>query len=45
LLADHVILTQYDTLSFKTRCGTVTIGADRKSMFSHGTLVVNWSYF
>ncbi len=45
LLADHVILTQYDTLSFKTRCGTVTIGADRKSLFSHGTLVVNWSYF
>ncbi len=45
LLADHVILTQYDTLSFKTRCGTVTIGADRKSMFNHSTLVVNWSYF
>jgi hypothetical protein len=45
LLADHVILTQYDTLSFKTRCGTVTIGADRKSMFTHSTLVVNWSYF
>jgi len=45
LLADHVVLTQYDTLSFKTRCGNVTIGADRKSMFHHSTLTVNWSYF
>jgi hypothetical protein len=45
LLADHVVLTQYDTLSYKTRCGTVTIGADRKSMFHHDTLTVNWSYF
>ena len=45
VLADHVVLVQYDTLSFKTRCGTVTIGADRKSMFSHGTITVNWSYF
>jgi len=45
VLADHVVLTQYDTLSFKTRCGTVTIGADRKSMFHHDTLTVNWSYF
>jgi len=45
VLADHVVLVQYDTLSFKTRCGTVTIGADRKSMFSHGTITINWSYF
>jgi hypothetical protein len=45
VLADHVVLVQYDTLSFKTRCGTVTIGADRKSMFTHGTITVNWSYF
>ena len=45
LLADHLILIQYDTLSFKTRCGTVTIGADRKSIFHHNTLTVNWSYF
>jgi hypothetical protein len=45
ILADHVVLVQYDTLSFKTRCGTVTIGADRKSMFNHSTLTVNWSYF
>jgi hypothetical protein len=45
LLADHVVLTQYDTLSFKTRCGSVTIGADRKSVFHHSMLTVNWSYF
>jgi hypothetical protein len=45
VLADHMILIQYDTLSFKTRCGTLSIGADRKSMFSHGTLALNWSYF
>ena len=45
VLADHVVLPQYDTVSLKTRCGTVTIGADRKSMFQHGTLTVNWSYF
>ncbi len=45
LLADHVILPQFDTVSYKTRCGTVTIGADRKSMFHHSTLTVNWSYF
>ncbi len=44
LLGDHVVLVQYDTLSFKTRCGMVTIGADRKSMFQHGVLTVNWSY-
>ncbi len=45
LIADHVVLIQYDTLSFKTRCGTVTIGADRKSMFHKSVLTVNWSYF
>jgi hypothetical protein len=45
IIADHVVLVQYDTLSFKTRCGTVTIGADRKSMFHHSVLTVNWSYF
>ena len=45
VLADHVKLMQYDTVSFKTRCGKVTIGADRKSMFQHGVLTVNWSYF
>lgn len=45
LLADHVVLVQHDTLSFKTRCGIVTIGADRKSMFHRGTLSLNWSYF
>lgn len=45
VLADHVVVAQYDTVSFKTRCGTVSIGADRKSMFHHNTLTVNWSYF
>jgi hypothetical protein len=45
LLADHVVLTQYETLSFKTRCGTVSIGADRKSVFHHSTLTIKWSYF
>ena len=45
VLADHVSVAQYDTISLKTRCGTVTIGADRKSMFHHSILTVNWSYF
>ena len=45
LIADHVLLVQFDSVSFKTRCGTVTIGADRKSMFHHGVLTVSWSYF
>jgi hypothetical protein len=45
VLADHVSVAQYDTISLKTRCGTVTIGADRKSMFHHSVLTVNWSYF
>jgi len=45
ILADHVLLLQRDTISVKTRCGTVSIGADRKSMFSSGTLALNWSYF
>ncbi len=45
VLADHVVLVQYDTLGFKTKCGTVTIGADRKSMFHHSILTIKWSYF
>ena len=45
VLADHVLLIQRDTVNFETRCGTVSIGADRKSMFSSGTLAINWSYF
>ena len=45
VLADHVVLLQHDTLSFKTKCGSVSIGADRKSFFGHGTLALNWSYF
>jgi len=45
ILADHALLLQRDTLTFKTRCGTVSIGADRTSMFSSGTLQLNWSYF
>ena len=45
VLADHAPLKQFDTLSLKTRCGTVSIGADRKSMFSNHTLALTWSYF
>ena len=45
VLGDHVLLIQNDTVNFKTRCGTVSIGANRKSMFSSGTLALNWSYF
>jgi len=45
ILADHAVLHQFDTLSFKTRCGTVSIGATRKSVFSGGTIKLNWSYF
>jgi hypothetical protein len=45
VLGDHVLLIQNDTVNFKTRCGTVSIGANRKSMFSNGTLTLNWSYF
>jgi hypothetical protein len=45
ILADHVLLVQRDTVNFKTRCGTLSIGADRKSVFSEGTLALNWSYF
>jgi hypothetical protein len=45
LLGDHVSLPQHDTVSFKTRCGTVSIGADRASIFQNGTLKLNWSYF
>jgi len=45
VLADHVVLMQHDTLNFKTRCGSVSIGADRKSLFGHGVLAINWSYF
>jgi hypothetical protein len=45
VLADHVVLVQRDTISLKTRCGMVSIGADRGSVFSHGMLKINWSYF
>jgi len=45
VLADHMVLVQRDTVSLKTRCGMVSIGADRGSVFSHGTLKINWSYF
>jgi hypothetical protein len=45
VLADHMLLMQRDSLNFKTRCGTLSIGADRKGVFSHGTLALNWSYF
>ncbi len=45
ILADHMILVQFDSVSFKTRCGSLTIAANRKSMFQHDTLTVNWSYF
>nr|WP_321986870.1 hypothetical protein [uncultured Lichenicoccus sp.] len=44
LLADHVLLVQHGSVDFRTRCGTVSIGAERK-MFSNGTLTVSWSYF
>lgn len=45
VLADHILLEQYDTVNFKTRCGTVSIGADRKHFFGNGQLNINWSYF
>jgi len=45
VLVDHALLIQRDTINLKTRCGTVSIGADRASMFSNGTLALNWSYF
>jgi hypothetical protein len=45
ILVDHALLLQHDTINLKTRCGTVSIGADRASIFSHGTLALNWSYF
>jgi len=45
ILADHALLIQRDTINLKTRCGTVSIGADRASIFSKGTLALNWSYF
>jgi hypothetical protein len=45
VLADHVLLLQRDTVALKTRCGTVSIGADRKSIFGSGTLALQWSYF
>ncbi|WP_428376363.1 hypothetical protein [Lichenicoccus sp.] len=44
ILADHVLLVQHGSVDFRTRCGTVSIGAERK-MFGSGTLTVNWSYF
>ena len=45
VLADHIILHQYDSATFSTRCGTLSIGAGRKSMFSSGTVALKWSYF
>ena len=45
VLATHMMLKQFTTLEFPTRCGTVSIGAHRKSMFASGQLAVNWSYF
>jgi hypothetical protein len=45
LLAEHVLLLQRDSLRLKTRCGEVSIGADRKSIMSGSTLTVTWSYF
>ncbi len=45
VLADHVMLAQYDSLNFKTRCGTLAIGADRKFSFSAKLVALNWSYF
>ena len=45
VLADHAVLVQRDSISLKTRCGMVSIGADRGSVFSHGMLKINWSYF
>ncbi len=45
ILGDHVVLLQRDTVNFKTRCGTLSIGANRTSIFSAGTLALNWSYF
>jgi hypothetical protein len=45
VLADHVLLRQFDTVTVKTACGNVSIGADRKSFFGGHTLALNWSYF
>jgi hypothetical protein len=39
------LLIQRNSISLKTGCGTVSIGADRASIFSQGTLALNWSYF
>jgi hypothetical protein len=45
VLVTHALLKQRDTLRLKTRCGEVSIGADRKSILSGSTLTVTWSYF
>jgi hypothetical protein len=45
VLAIHALLLQHDTITFKTKCGDVSIGADRKSMFSSNSLTLNWGYF
>jgi len=45
VLADHALLVQYDTLNFKTRCGTLAIGGNRKFSFSSKSVALNWSYF
>ena len=44
ILADHVLVVQHGSVDFHTKCGTVSIGADRK-MFGSGPLTVSWSYF
>ncbi len=45
VLADHAPLRQFDSLDFKTRCGTVSIGIDRAFSFGSSRLAVTWSYF
>lgn len=45
LLADHVVLMQFDSLDFKTSCGTVSVGANRNGVFHHGVVSLGWSYF
>ena len=45
VLAVHAPLRQHDTLTLNTRCGAVSIAADRKSLFGGGLLALTWSYF
>jgi hypothetical protein len=44
VLAEDTLLHQHDTVKFKTKCGTLSIGADRAHFFSN-TLALTWSYF